>query len=234
MPEVVPVHLAIICDGNRRWARDHKLEVFQGHERAVNGVFEPLIDHAVKRGIKFLTFWIFGTDNWNRDPAEVEGLMNLFRSFFDRQVQELHAKGVRVNMIGDLSRFAPDIQERVRDGVAKTKRNSAITVTLAMNYGGRDEIIRAIKKMYRATKAGRLVIDDLTPDIFHQFLDTADLPDPELIVRTSGEQRLSGFMMWQMEYAEFWFPNFHFPEFTPERLDEAIVEFNRRKRRFGK
>lgn len=230
----IPQHIAIICDGNRRWARSHKLEVFKGHQQAVNKVFEPLIDRAAERGVKFITFWIFSTDNWDRDKKEVEGLMNLFRGFFDRQVEELHKKGVRVNMIGNIDHFAPDIQERIKDGMKKTKDNDRITVTLAMSYGGRDEITRAVKKIAAEVKDGDVNPEEINQDLISANLDTADMPDPELIIRTSGEQRLSGFMIWQCQYAEFWFPEFHFPEFTPERLDEAIEVLNQRQRRFGK
>lgn len=230
----VPNHIAIICDGNRRWARDHKLEVIKGHQHAVQKVFEPLIDHAITRGVSHLTFWIFSTENWDRDNVEVEGLMNLFRSFFDRQLQELHDKGVRVNMIGNLYDFPQDIQDRIVDGMEKTKENSAITVTLAMSYGGRDEIKRAVQKIAAKVKSGDLAPEEISQEVISQHLDTADLPDPDMIVRTSGEQRLSGFMPWQMEYAEFYFPEFHFPEFSPDKLDEVIAEFQQRGRRFGK
>lgn len=232
--QLVPQHLAIICDGNRRWAREHKMEVFKGHEQAVNNVFEPLIDHAILRGIGNVTFWIFSTENWQRDRLEVEGLMNLFRSFFTRQIDDLHAKGVRVNMIGNLDDFAQDIQTKIKEGMAKTKHNKAITVTLAMSYGGRDELRRAIVKIAQKVKAGQLEPEAITQDMIGQNLDTADLPDPDFMVRTSGEFRLSGFMLWQMEYAEMYFPQWHFPEFTPEKLDEVIAEFAKRQRRFGK
>ncbi len=230
----LPQHIAIVCDGNRRWAKRHGWKVFKGHEHAVNNVFEPLIDHAIKRGIKYLTFWIFSTENWQRDTKEVEYLMKLFRSFYDRQVDELHEKNVRVNMIGNIKDFAPDIQERIQDGMKKTKDNTAITVTLAMSYGGRDEIVRAVQNITQQVKKGDLQPDNITKDTISQHLDTHDMPDPDFIIRTSAEQRLSGFLLWQCEYAELWFPKFHFPEFTPEKLDEAIKEFGRRKRRFGK
>lgn len=233
-PQLVPKHLAIICDGNRRWAKEHAFEAFKGHEYAVNKIFEPLIDHAIKRGIENLTFWIFSTENWQRDRLEVEGLMNLFRGFFTRQIEDLHAKGVRVNMIGNLDDFAQDIQDKIRDGMQKTKHNSAITVTLAMSYGGRDELRRAVVKMAKQVKAGELEPDQITEDFIGQQLDTYDLPDPDFMVRTSGELRLSGFMLWQMEYAEMYFPQWHFPEFTPEKLDDVIEEFAKRQRRFGK
>lgn len=227
-------HIAIICDGNRRWARAHKMEAFKGHEKAVNDVFEPLIDRAIEREMTHLTFWVFSTENWDRDKKEVEGLMNLFRGFFDRQVQELHKKGVRVNMIGNISHFAQDIQDRIIKGMEETKDNKEITVTLAMSYGGRDEITRAVKKIAQKVKDGEMSVEAIDQDVITASLDTADMPDPDLVVRTSGELRLSGYLPWQSVYAEFWFPEFPFPEFTPARLDEAIEIFQKRQRRFGK
>ncbi|HEX7018226.1 MAG TPA: polyprenyl diphosphate synthase [Patescibacteria group bacterium] len=229
----VPTHLAIICDGNRRWARDHKLQVFKGHEKAVNDVFEPLIEAAAEWGIKYLTFWIFSTENWDRDQFEIEMLMNLFRSFFSRQIEELHQKGVRVNMIGRLSDFAPDIQAKIKEGMEKTKDNKKITVTLAMSYGGRDEILRAVNELV-ADRVKSSRTDKVTKEELEQYLDTYDMPDPDFVVRTSGEQRTSGFLLWQADYAEWYFPEWHFPEFTPEKLDEVIEEYQHRQRRFGR
>lgn len=235
-------HIAIICDGNRRWARSRGWEVFKGHEQAVNKVFEPLIMHAQSRGIQFITFWIFSTENWKREKNEVDFLMNLFRSFFDRQVEELHKKNVRVNMIGNISAFAPDIQEKIRTTMEQTKHNTGIVVTLAMNYGGRDELTRAMKRIAQKVEAGELSAGEITREVLAAQLDTAGahlanaavVPDPEIIVRTGGEQRMSGFLSWQHEYAEFFFPEFAFPDFSNERLDEILKEFVHRQRRFGK
>lgn len=233
---LVPNHIAIICDGNRRWAQQHKLEVFKGHEYAVNKVFEPLVDRAIERGVKYLTFWIFSTENWQRDPQEVEYLMKLFRVFFDEQVARLGSKGVRVQMIGRKQDFPEDIQQRIDKGIADTQHNDTITITLAMSYGGRDEVLRAVQAVAREVVAGQLQPTEITEAVITSHLDTskAGIPDPDFIIRTSGEQRLSGFMSWQHQYAEFWFPEFNFPEFTPKRLDEAIEVFTHRQRRFGK
>ena len=234
---IIPTHIAIICDGNRRWAKDRGLPVFAGHERAVNHVFESLIDHAQQRGIKFITFWIFSTENWQRDKKEVEMLMNLFRGFFDKQIKKFNKKNIRFKMIGRLADFAPDIQERIKKGEADTQDNTGITATLGMSYGGRDEIVRAVKKWASeviTAKKPVQVINKLTEPDLSRYLDTSYMPDPDLIVRTSGEHRLSGFMMWQLQYSEFYFPQWHFAEFTPKKLDECMAEFQNRQRWFGK
>jgi len=235
-------HLAIICDGNRRWARAQGLPAFEGHKYAVKKVFEPLIEHAIKLKIKYLTFWIFSTENWQRDKQEVEVLLQLFRYTFDHQIDKFHQKDVRVKVIGNKAMFPKDIQERIKKGEAKTKNNKTLTVQLAMSYGGTDELLRAMRKLIAKIPINKLQIPSksqfletqISKDLFESYLDTAGIPDPDLIVRTSGEQRLSGFMPWQSTYSELYFPKWNFPEFTPARLDECLAEYERRQRRFGK
>ncbi len=238
MPEnistVIPQHIAIICDGNRRWAKSHGWDVIKGHEYAFDKVFAPLARHAAEVGVKYLTFWVFSTENWGREKREVDALMNIFRNLFEKKAAELEQQNVRIRTIGDISKFAPDIQEKVTTWIEKTQNNTGITVTFAMNYGGKDELIRAMKKMNQAIQSGQFNAANLTQDTFTQFLDAPDIPEPELIVRTSGENRTSGFLMWEQAYSEWYIPTWHFPEFTPEKLDECIAEFNSRKRRFGK
>ena len=228
-----PKHVAIVCDGNRRWAKSKGLPAFEGHRRAVDKVFDELIDAAVEKGVKYLTFWIFSTENWDRDKDEVAGLMNLFRLFFDKRISQFKKKNVKFNMIGNLSHFDKDIQKRILDGMEKTKDCSKITVTLAMSYGGRDELTRAVQKISEEVKSG-LSSKKITPELISQNLDTASLPDPEFIIRTSGEHRLSGFLLWQSEYSELYFPEFDFPDFDKENFNKAMEEFASRKRRFGK
>jgi len=212
-------------DGNRRWARERGLPALEGHRWVTDKILDPLIEHAAKRGVKFMTFWAWSTENWERDKKEVEGMMRLFRFVIKRRWQRLHEKGVRIRVIGDLSKFPADIKIALDDVVEQTKNNKTITAIFALNYGGRDEIVRAIS---------RAVSCQLSADSFSQFLDTKGIPDPELIIRTGGEQRLSGFLLWQSEYSELYFPTWYMPDFTPERLDEAIEELQRRRRRFGK
>ena len=222
----IPQHIAIIMDGNRRWARKLGLPVLSGHQKVADEVLEPLVEHAAKCGVRFITFWAFSTENWQREKSEVEGIMRIFRHVIGKRWQRLHEKGVRVRVIGDMSKFAPDIQDSLRKVIEQTKDNKKITAIFDLNYGGRDEIVRAIHKLDR-TKT--IKESDLAA-----VLDTAGIPDPELIIRTGGEQRLSGFLLWQSEYSELYFPSFYMPEFTPEKLDEAIEEYASRQRRFGK
>ncbi len=222
----IPTHIAIIMDGNRRWAKEHGLPALSGHKKVADEVLEPLVEHAADRGVKYMTFWAFSTENWQRDRAEVEGIMRIFRHVINKRWARLHEKGVKVRVIGDLSRFAPDIRESLENVMNQTADNPRITAVFALNYGGRDEILRAIKKIGDPSS--------VTEEGFSALLDTAGMPDPDFIIRTSGEHRLSGFLPWQGVYSEFWFPPFHMPDFTPEKLDEALEEFSRRKRRFGK
>jgi len=230
----IPTHVAIICDGNRRWARSRGLKVFAGHKKAVTENFEEIIDRSIVLGLKYLTFWIFSTENWARDKAEVDFLMNLFRDIFDKQIDGWKQKGVRFNMIGDITGFQEDIQKRITNGSELTKENQKLTVTLAMNYGGRDEIKRATQKIAQEIKEGKLQPEDISEEVIEKHLDTADMPDPDCIVRTSGEQRMSGFMSWQQQYSEFIFVDYPFPDMHGKELDEVILEFNKRTRRFGK
>ncbi|MDA1079987.1 MAG: polyprenyl diphosphate synthase [bacterium] len=229
----LPTHLAIICDGNRRWAKSHGWDVLRGHQFAIDEVFEPLADHAAKLGIPYITFWVFSTENWDREKREVTALMNLFRKVFDEKVPRLHEKNYRIKHIGNPAGLPKDIQKRIVDGVELTKDNTGLTLTFAMNYGGQDELERAIQTIAGKVAIGELQPVQITKKVIADHLDTAGMPEPDLIVRTSGEQRLSGFMSWQSNYAEFSFPQFSFPEFTPEKLDEVLADFATRKRRFG-
>ena len=215
----IPNHIAIIMDGNRRWAKQRGLAAVAGHAFAVDSVVEQLIERAGELGVKHLTLWAFSTENWGRDKEEVEGVMNLFRKALMTKVQKFIEKGARLRMIGDISRFAPDIQEGMNKAMKASEQNTKIMVTFALNYGGRDEIKRAVEK------GG---VD------FEKYLDTAGMPDPDLIIRTGGEQRLSGFLMWQSAYSELYFTETLFPDFGPKELDTAIEEYQGRQRRFGK
>ena len=223
---IIPTHIAIIMDGNRRWAKEHGLPVLAGHQKVADEILEPLVEHAAKCGVKYITFWAFSTENWNRDRAEVEGIMRIFKHVISKRWARLHEKGVRIRTIGDLSKFSGDIQDSLHKVIEQTKDNQKITAVFALNYGGRDEMLRAMRALPDAKS--------VTAEEFSNVLDTKGIPDPDLIIRTSGEQRLSGFLPWQSVYSELYFPTWFMPEFTEGRLDEAIAEFGSRKRRFGK
>jgi undecaprenyl diphosphate synthase len=221
-------HVAIICDGNRRWAREQGLLPIEGHNYAFDHTITNLVDTALEIGLPYLTFWIFSTENWNRPKLEVEGLMRLFRSVFSKKAEEFYKKNVRINHIGEISKFEPIIQDNIKKWVEKTKDNKQLTLTFAANYGGRDEIVRAIKKLKQED------VSSLSENNFSNWLDTRNIPDPELIIRPGGEIRLSGFMLWQCQYSELYFSKVKFPDFKGDELKKAIEVFDQRTRRFGK
>jgi undecaprenyl diphosphate synthase len=226
----LPQHIAIIMDGNRRWARQNKLKIFKGHEKVARENIEDLTRHCISLGIPFLTLWAFSTENWQRDKAEVEAIMDLMRLSFSEGFDEMVKEKVRVKTIGDLSRFPQDIQESVNRFKEINKKDYKITVTFALNYGGRDEIVRAVRQ---AVAAG-LSLEQLGADELEQYLDTKGIPDPDLIIRTGGEQRLSGFMPWQSVYSELYFTKVLMPDFDIKELDKALKDYQGRIRRFGK
>lgn len=230
----LPQHIAIIMDGNRRWAKKHHLPVVAGHKKVVEGRIEELIDHAGHLGIPYITFWAFSTENWERPDKEVKGIMNLFRLALKKYAQRMIDKGARLKVIGDIERFDADIYKGMLEYIEKSKNNDKITVTFALNYGGRDEIVRAIKRMTYQIQDSRFKIQDLQTNTFNQFLDTENMPEPDLIIRTGGEQRLSGFMLWQAEYSELYFTETLMPNFDAKALDEALEEYGKRQRRRGR
>jgi len=230
---MIPTHIAIIMDGNRRWARAHKLPILEGHRRVANVVLERLVEHAAARGITYITFWAFSTENWNRAKDEVRDIMLILKQGLKPFGRRMTEKGVRLLMIGDLTKLDFRLQKGIADVVEKTRNNTKITLVIALNYGGRNEIIRAINK-WREIAILKSQNTKINEGEFNTYLDTKGIPDPDLIIRTGGEQRLSGFLPWQSVYSELYFPPWYMPDFTPQRLDEAIEEFARRQRRFGK
>lgn len=223
---VIPQHIGIIMDGNRRWAKQHKLQALQGHDFVANKVIKPLVVHSIDKGIKYLTLWAFSTENWRRDPQEVEGLLNLLRQAFEKNAQELHELGVKLKTIGDIEKFPNDIKNNLKKWIEISKNNSKITVIFALNYGGRDELLRAVHTLENQSK-------QITDENISNALDTAGIPDPDLIIRPGGEQRLSGFLTWQSVYSELYFTDVLMPDFSPAELDKALVEYAQRQRRFG-
>ena len=227
----IPQHVAIILDGNGRWAKKRGLPRNLGHAQGFATV-EKTVFHAADLGIKYLTVYGFSTENWKRPAEEVSGLMTLFRAYMKRLLKTALENDARVLMIGERSRFPQDIIDGINELEEKTKDNSRITFTIVINYGGRDEITRAVNKMIQEAKDGTLT-EPVTEQVLAQHLDTKLIPDPDLLIRTSGEQRLSNYLIWQSAYAELYFTDVLWPDFSKEDLIEAIRYYNTRDRRFG-
>ncbi len=222
-------HVAIIMDGNRRWATARHLDSVKGHEQAARNAIEPLIEKCAELGIPYVTFWAFSTENWKRDEIELKGLFDVFRFALGSLALRFIKRGARLRILGDVSRFPKDIAQKTLEMISKSSKNHKITVTFALNYGGRDEILRAIKKII----IDKLPTDKVTEDLFSSYLDTAGIPDPDLIIRTGGEQRTSGYLPWQSVYSELYFTPILFPDFTPDEFMKALQNYTRRDRRFG-
>ena len=229
-----PKHVAIIMDGNRRWAKKRGLDVIVGHQRMAKEGIEEVVKSAIELGVEYLTLWAFSTENWNRSKKEIDALMSIFRNIFTNQIDDLNKRGVRINTLGDLSRFDQDIQDNIAIWKEKTKDNKKLTLSLAINYGGRDEILRAVEKITYLVDEGKIKPGKLSVEEFKKYLDTSDMPDPELIIRTSGEQRMSGFLLWQSNYSEFYFTGTLMPDFDKKEFKKAVEDLNSRKRNFGK
>ena len=228
----IPQHVAIIMDGNGRWAELRGKERCEGHAAGIEPVRASL-RAAVRRGVKYLTLYAFSTENWGRPAKEVDALMELFCQSVVNETPELQRQGVRIRMIGERSRFSPRVREHLARAEALTAGGSELTLILALNYSSRDEIVRAVRRLARRAADGEIVPEAIDERTVAAALDTADFPDPDLIIRTSGECRLSNFLLWQASYAEFWFPQVLWPDFTEEEFDRAVDEYARRNRRFG-
>ncbi|OGY08126.1 MAG: di-trans,poly-cis-decaprenylcistransferase [Candidatus Blackburnbacteria bacterium RIFCSPHIGHO2_01_FULL_43_15b] len=231
----VPNHVAIIMDGNRRWAAKHGVGAIDGHRVAAEKTIKPIVEHAIKRGLGYLTFWAFSTENQKRDTYELQGLFKIFRDALKTNLLELAELGVRVKIIGNIDWFPEDIATLAKKIVEKTRDNKKITVSFALNYGGRDELLRAISRLLDKVQTHqRSAETPITEEEFSGYLDTAGIPDPDLIIRTGGDKRLSGYFPWQAVYAELYFTKTLWPDFNPKKLDLALANFAKRSRRFGK
>jgi len=228
----VPRHVAIIMDGNGRWAAARGLPRSEGHRRGVEAL-RRTVRAAGEMGIDVLTIFSFSSENWSRPPAEVRDLMGLLRRFIRHDLADLHRNNVRVRVIGDREGLAPDIRRLLEEAEGLTRGNDGLIVVVAFNYGARQEIARAAQRVAAEVVEGRLPIEAVTADVLGQHLDAADLPDPDLIIRTSGEQRLSNFLLWQAAYSELVFVPTYWPDFDQAALEGAIAEYRRRERRFG-
>ncbi len=224
----VPRHVAIIMDGNGRWAAKRGLARVEGHEHGTDNI-RRITFAAGELGIEYLTLWAFSTENWRRPVDEISGIMRILGEAIERETEELHRQGARLVHIGSLDGLSDDLRQSVLDAIELTKNNTHLTLTLAFNYGGRQEMLTAIRNMI----AAGLDPETVTEETVSSYLFTADIPDPDLIIRTSGEHRLSNFLLWQSAYSELFFTQVLWPDFGPDDLREAVADFGRRERRFG-
>jgi len=232
VPESLPHHVAIIMDGNGRWARKRHLPRQAGHVQGVSAVRE-IVRAASDIGLGNLTLFAFSSENWKRPPTEVGALMGLFRAYFRSDLDELAERGVRVRIIGNRSRVARDIGQMIEDAEGRTAGNKGLNLTFAFDYGGQEEIVSAARELARAAAAGRLDPETITPELFAARLFTATLPEPDLVIRTSGEHRLSNFLLWQSAYAELVFVDTLWPDFSRAEFLATLETFAQRERRFG-
>jgi len=226
------IHVAMVMDGNGRWANERALARLKGHAKGADRV-RHIVRASLDMNITHLTLFAFSTENWKRSETEVIGLMSLFRKFMKSESKKLLINGVKVRFIGDRSRLDKSLVELMNNLEVLTNGNDNLHLTIALNYGGRDEIIRATKKISEKIKSGELELDDITIELFSNNLDTFDLPDPDLVIRTSGEKRTSNFLPWQCAYSEYVFEESNWPDFSKEIYEEILKEFKTRERRYG-
>jgi undecaprenyl diphosphate synthase len=232
LPQAPPRHIAIIMDGNGRWAAARGLPRIAGHRRGAEAV-RRTVSGAIELGIPYLTLFGFSSENWNRSSSEIEDLMGLLRHYLLAEIAELHRNGIRLQVIGQIDRFAPDIVQLIQRTETLTRDNSAITLTMALSYGGRAEIVAAARTIAAEAAAGNLSVDAIDEECVARHLFTVGLPDPDLLIRTSGEQRISNFLLWQGAYAELVFTKTLWPDFAKSDLEGAIAEYWGRERRYG-
>nr|WP_314651057.1 isoprenyl transferase [uncultured Porphyromonas sp.] len=229
----IPSHVAIIMDGNGRWAKQRGLPRTEGHIRGQDAL-RTTLRAAARRGIKYLTVYTFSTENWSRPQEEVDALMSILVSAIHAETPQLIAEGVRMRAIGDLSRLPQQAQDSLAESIELTKDGAQITLILALSYSSRDEIRRASQRLAAEAAAGRLRPEEITEELISSYLDTAEYPDPDLVIRTGGEQRISNYLLWQSAYSELYFSETYWPDFGQEALDEALSAYASRERRFGK
>ena len=230
--ENLPKHIAIIMDGNRRWAKSKGLPTALGHKEGAK-TLEKIVRYANKIGLEYITVYAFSTENWKRAEDEVNALMLLLQNYIDEYTKRVDSENIKVQFLGDLTKFKPKLQKGIYDCIERTKDNTGVTFNIALNYGGRAEIIKGVKEIAKDIQEGVLKIDDINEEIFSSKLYTKGQPDPDLLIRTSGELRLSNFLPWQLVYAEFVFVDKNWPDFNEEDLDKAIIEYQKRTRKFG-
>lgn len=228
----IPEHLAIILDGNGRWAKKHNRPRNYGHVKGSENV-ETICEDAYNLGIKYVTIYAFSTENWNRPKEEVDSLMALLDDYLKKSIKESKKNNMRIRVIGDITALSPKMQKNIQDLEKASKDNTGLNLQVAINYGSRDEIIRGIDKLANDLNDKKISANSINQELFEKYLDTAGIPDPDLLIRTSGEQRLSNFLLWQLAYAEFYFTDVYWPDFDKDELIKAIEFYNSRDRRFG-
>ena len=231
-PRRIPTHIAIVMDGNGRWAKQRGLPRPAGHKAGAES-FRTIANYAKSIGLQYLTVYAFSTENWKRPEDEVDAIMDLLEKYLREAIRDMDRNRVRFCFFGDLSRLSPELRREAQEAVERSKKYEGVQVNFCLNYGGRDEIIHAVKAYTADVAAGKADPEKLTEDVFSRYLYSAGVPDPELIIRPSGEMRVSNFLLWQSAYSEYVIMNVLWPDFTPEHLDSAIEEFHRRSRRFG-
>lgn len=224
----IPEHIAVIMDGNGRWARQRGLPRLAGHRAGTENI-RAIVSEADRVGVRYLTLYAFSTENWNRPSLEVQGLMQILSDFIDRETRSLHEQRVRLRHLGRLEGLSPMLARKVSYAVDLTRANTGLTLAIAFNYGGRADIVDAVRRIV----AAGVPADQIDDQLVGQHLSTAGMPDPDMVIRTSGERRLSNFLIWQAAYSEYWFTPVFWPDFRPEHLHQAIGEYGRRERRFG-
>ncbi|MHB8058487.1 MAG: isoprenyl transferase [Desulfuromonadaceae bacterium] len=231
-PKKLPVHLAVIMDGNGRWAQQRMLKRITGHQRGAETV-KMVVEQASLLGIKYLTLFAFSAENWSRPAMEVRALMTLLKKYIRQETARMMRKNIRYNVIGNRSELPDDVNETLDEAIRKTAANTGMVLTLALSYGGRQELCRAAARMAKDAVDGKLSANDITTELFDSYLDTGGLPDPDFLIRTSGEMRISNFLLWQLAYTELYFTDTNWPDFTINELHKALLDFQSRERRFG-
>jgi undecaprenyl diphosphate synthase len=230
--QAVPQHIAIIMDGNGRWAKQQHQPRFMGHRAGVKAV-EAIVKHCIELDVKVLSLFAFSSENWRRPTKEVSLLMELFSLALKQQVKRLHKNNIRLQIIGDLSQFSPSLQKQIQHSQQLTENNTGLTLNIAANYGGRWDVVQSVRKIAKKVKKGELDVGDISEQMISDSLTTAELAEPDLFIRTGGEQRVSNFLLWQMAYTEFFFTDTLWPDFDAVALDQAMTSFTQRERRFG-
>lgn len=228
----LPEHIAIIMDGNRRWAKEHNVPIQMGHKEGAKTI-EKIVEYANQIGLKYITVYAFSTENWKRSQEEVSWLMQLLQNYLDEYSKRADTQNIRIRVLGDMTALNQGLQNSIADAIERTKNNTGISFNVALNYGGRDEIVKATQKIAKQVQDGVLSIEDINEEVLSNNMYTYDMPDPDLMIRTSGELRTSGFLMWQLAYTEFLFVDKYWPDFTEKDLDDAIEAYGKRKRKFG-